>query len=124
MDDHFLAESDCLPNLNTATIAGKVVRVESLQGKVPGLALTISYTKHWPNGGTQDIPIRIYVMGEARLKKLAWMKPGEVALVHGEVTDKNAVYAYQIEWLSKPERQPGEDDAFLTGMQTSQSRDG
>jgi hypothetical protein len=44
-------------------------------------------------------------------------KMGEVVLVKGEVTDKGAVYAHQLEQLSKPERVPGEDDEFLAGMQ-------
>lgn len=47
---------------------------------------------------------------------------GEVVLVHGEVTDKGAVYAHQLEQLSKPERVPGEDEEFLAGMQCYSKR--
>jgi hypothetical protein len=97
-----LTEQDCIPNLNAATIAGKVVKVEPLTGKTPGLALTIGYMKRWPNGGSQEIPIRCYATGAGRIEKLDWLKVGEVVLVHGEVTDKAAVYAHQIEQLSKP----------------------
>jgi hypothetical protein len=119
----FLSEDDCIPNLNTVTVAGKVIRAEPLAGKSVGISFTIGYQKHWPSGGTQEIPIRCYVTGTERVDKLRWLKAGEIVLVAGEVTDKNAVYAHRIEQLSKPEREPGsDDDAYLTGMQ--QSRDG
>jgi hypothetical protein len=124
MDDRFLTEAECAPNLNSATIAGKVMKVEPLTGKTPGLTFVVGYLKYWPNGGTQEIPVRCYVSGAERTEKVkSWLKPGEVVLVHGEVTDRNAIYGHQIKWLSKPERQPGEDDEFLAGVQTSQSRD-
>jgi hypothetical protein len=117
----FLTEADCVPNLNTATIAGKVIKVEPLHGKVPGLTFIVGYMKTWPSGGTQEIPIRCYVSGAARVDQLQWMKPGEVILAHGEITDRNALYCYQVEWLSKPEREPGEGDQYLTGLQRSQA---
>jgi hypothetical protein len=111
-----LTAGGCLPNMNTATIAGKVVTVEPLTGKTPGVAVTIGYMKHWPNGGSQEIPIRCYATGAARIDKLGWLKVGEVVLVHGEVTDKGAVYAHRLEQLSTPARQPGAGDQFLAGM--------
>jgi hypothetical protein len=56
-----------------------------------------------------------------RLEKASWLKVGEVVLVHGEVTDRGAVYAHQVVQLSKPERESGrDDDAYLVGMQSSQ----
>jgi hypothetical protein len=115
----FLTWEECVANMNTATIAGKVLKVETLTGKATGFALTIGYEKRWPNGSVQTIPIRCYVTGAERVEKLSWLKPGECVLVHGEVTDKSAVYAHQLEWLSRPPREPGEDDAYLAGMQTS-----
>jgi hypothetical protein len=120
MED-FLSIEACLPNLNAATIGGQVLTVEALTGKATGLTFTIGYEKHWPNGNVQAIPIRCYVTGAERVEKLRWLKPGEWVLVHGEVTDKSAIYAYQVEWLSRPPREPGEEDAYLTGMLTSQA---
>jgi hypothetical protein len=118
MDD-FLSVEACMPNLNTATIAGKVIKVEELKGKSVGLAFVVGFQKHWPSG-TQEIPIRCYVTGAERLEKLRWLKMGETVLVHGEVTDKGAVYAMQIEQLSKADRDLSEADAYLRGMsQTS-----
>jgi hypothetical protein len=101
MDDSY---EDCLVNLNTVTVAGKVASVEKISGKVPGLVFIISYQKHWPSGGVQEIPIRCYVSGEARIEKLDWLRPGEWVLAHGEVTDKGSIYAHQIEQLSRPSR--------------------
>jgi hypothetical protein len=115
----FLTEADCVPNLNSATLSGKVQKVEALTGKVTGFAFIIGYKKYWPKGAVQTIPIRCYVTGPERVETLGWLKAGEVVLVHGEVTDKGAVYAHQLEWLSKPPREPGEDDAYLAGMLTS-----
>jgi hypothetical protein len=115
MDD-FLSEEDCMPNMNAATIAGKVIKVQPLTGKTTGIAFTVGYTKHWPSGGSQEIPLRCYVTGQERIEKLSWLKAGEMVLVSGEVTDKASVYAYQVEWLSKPERDAGGDDAYLAGM--------
>ena len=109
----FLTWEDCVANLNTATIAGKVLKVESLTGKATGLAFSIGYQKQWPNGNTQTIAIRCYVTGAERVEKSSWLKPGEWALVHGEVTDKGAVYAHQLEWLSRRAREPDADDAYL-----------
>jgi hypothetical protein len=118
----FMTEADCAPNLNSATVAGKVLKVEALTGKATGFVFTIAYEKRWSNGGTQTIPIRCYVTGAERVEKLGWLKPGEVVLAHGEVTDRGAVYAHQVEWLSRPERAPGEDDEFLAGMLESQTK--
>jgi len=49
MDD-FLSVEACMPNLNTATIAGKVIKVEELKGKSVGLAFVVGFQKHWPSG--------------------------------------------------------------------------
>jgi hypothetical protein len=117
MDD-FLSEEACLPNLNTATVAGKVLKVEALTGKVSGFAFTIGYEKHWPNGGVQTVPIQCYATGAERVEQLGWLKPGEVALVRGEITNKAAVFAHQLEWLSKPPREPGEGDVYLAEVPT------
>jgi hypothetical protein len=117
----FLSEADCLPNLNAATIAGKVIKVEALTGKIPGLSFVVGYMKHWPNGGMQEIPIRCYVTGAERTVKLGWLTTGEVVLVHGEVTDKGAVYAHQLEPLSKPARQPDAGDQLLAGIRKAQA---
>jgi hypothetical protein len=54
--------------------------------------------------------------GTERVEKFQWMKPGGVVLIYVEMSDRNAVYAHQIEWLSKPERVPGKNDTFLAGM--------
>jgi hypothetical protein len=116
-----LTYEDCVTNLNTATLAGKVLKVEALTGKATGVAFTVGYEKHWPNGAVQTIPIRCYVTGADRLEKLGWLTAGAWVLAHGEVTDKGAVYAYQVEWLSRPAREPGEDDEFLAGLQRSQA---
>jgi hypothetical protein len=116
MDDTPLTEQDCAPNLNSATIAGKVIKVERLTGKTPGISFVIGYQKHWPSGGVQEIPIKCYVSGEARLEKLGWLKVGEVVLAHGEVTDKGGIYAHQLEQLSTAGR-PSEDvDGFFQRM--------
>jgi hypothetical protein len=111
-----VSEADCMPNMNAATIAGKVLKVEPLSGKTLGLSLVVGYMKHWPNGGSQEIPLRCYATGAERIDKLGWLKAGEVVLVHGEVTDKGAIYAYRLEQLSKPARQPGEGDQYLAHM--------
>jgi hypothetical protein len=115
----FLTWEDCVVNMNTATIAGEVLKVESLTGKATGFAFTIGYQKQWPNGNTQTIPIRCYVTGAERAEKLGWLQPGAWALVHGEVTDKGTVYARQLEWLSRPAREASEDDAYLAGILAS-----
>jgi len=112
-----LSEQDYLPNMNTVVIAGKVIKVEPLTGKTPGLAVTVGYIKHWPNGGSQEIPLCCYVMGTERLEKLGWLQVGEVVLVSGEVTDKGSVYAHRLEPFSKPARQTGEGDQYLAAMQ-------
>jgi hypothetical protein len=123
MDD-FLSEEACVPNLNAATIAGKVtewkpLKISESSGKITALSFTVGYQKTWPNGAVQTIPIRCYVTGEERIEKLGWLKPDEVVLVRGEITNTGSIYALQLEWLSRPEREPGEDDAYLAGMLTS-----
>jgi hypothetical protein len=90
MDD-FLSVEACRPHMNAATIAGKVIKVEPLTGKTAGSAVTVGYTKTWPSGGTQEIPLRCSVTGAERLEKLSWLKAGEVVLVRGEVTNRGAV---------------------------------
>jgi hypothetical protein len=115
----FITWEDCLANMNTATIAGKVLEVQALSGKATGFAFTIGYQKHWPNGNTQTIAIRCYITGAERVEKSSWLKPGEWALVHGGVTDKGAVYAHQVEWLSRPARVSDADDAYLAGILAS-----
>jgi hypothetical protein len=116
MDD-FLSEEACAPNMNAATIAGKVIKVEPLQGKTVGMSFVVGYVKHWPSGGSSEIPLKCYVTGAKRVDKLSWLKAGEIVLIKGEVTDKGAVYAHQLAQLSRHEREPGEDDEFLAGMQ-------
>jgi hypothetical protein len=117
----FLTEEECTPNLNSATISGKVVKVETLTGKATGFVFTVGYEKHWPNGTTQTIRIQCYVTGAERVEKLSWLKAGEWVLAHGEITDRGAIYAHRLEWLSRPERVPGEDDEYLVGIQRSQA---
>jgi hypothetical protein len=53
----FLGEADCASNMNAATIAGKVIKVEPLTGKTLGLSCVVGYQKQWPNGGSQEIPM-------------------------------------------------------------------
>jgi hypothetical protein len=108
----FLSEQDCQPNMNSATIAGKVIKREEFKGKVVGLSFVISYKKTWPSG-VQEIPIKCFVSGQDRIDKLQWLKKDEVILVKGEVTERG-VYAWQIQQLSKASREPGEDDEYLT----------
>jgi hypothetical protein len=87
----FLTEQDCVPNLNVATLAGNIIKVEPLNGKTPGLSFVVGYMNTWPNRGTQEIPIRCYLTRAECVDKAKWLRPGEVVLVHGEVTDKGAV---------------------------------
>ena len=118
----FLTEAECVPNLNSATIAGqlkdwKPVKISKPDGMITALSFRVAYQKTWPNGSTQEIEITCYVTGEERIKKLGWLNhPDEFVLVRGEVTNKGAVYAHQVEWLSKPARERGEDDAYLAGV--------
>jgi hypothetical protein len=112
----FQTEADCAPNLNSATIAGKVIDMKPLTGKTVGFSFVVGYQKHWPNG-IQEIPLKCYVSGAERIEKLGWLKVGEVVLVRGELTDKGSLYGLQIDQLSVPERIPGENDAYLSGMQ-------
>jgi hypothetical protein len=120
MDD-FLSYEDCIANVNIATIAGKVTDWKPVKidpsGMITALSFTIGYQKTWPNGGRSEIPIRCYVTGTERVQRLNWLNdPDPFVLVHGEVTDKGAVYAHQVEWLSRPPRAPGEGDAYLSGV--------
>jgi hypothetical protein len=112
MDDKPLTEAECIPNLNTATIAGKVIEVKPVTGKTPGIAFVIGYQKHWPSG-VQEIPIKCYISGAERVEKLGWLKFGEYALVHGEVTDKGGIYAHQLERLSASGRDSEDPDGFF-----------
>jgi hypothetical protein len=124
MDDTPLTEQECSPNMNTVTIAGKVLKIEQLTGKTPGLAFTVGYQKHWPSGGVQEIPLKCYVSGDSRIEKLGWLKVGEYVLVHGEVTDKGAVYGHQVEQLSATGR-PSEDvDGFFQRIAQETQRAG
>jgi hypothetical protein len=115
MDNTLL--TDCLPNLNAATIAGKVIKFERFQGKSLGLSFVVGYQKHWTSTDVQEIPIRCYVTGAERVEHLRWLKVGEVVVVHGQVTDKGAVYAHQLDRLSAPKWLPDEYDEFLAGME-------
>jgi hypothetical protein len=114
MDD-FLREEDCVPNLNTATIAGKVIKVEPIQGKSVGISFIVGYQKHWPSG-VQEISITCYVSGAERIEKLRWLKVGEVVLARGELTDKGSLYAHQIEQLSTPAKTSEDVDGFFARM--------
>jgi hypothetical protein len=102
--DEFLSEEDCRPNLNNVTLAGKVLKVERLAGKTSGIAFVVSYIKQWPNGGTQEVPIRAYTTGR-RVDTLGWLKPGETVLIRGEIVEKMGVYARELIQLSASERQ-------------------
>jgi hypothetical protein len=86
-----------------------------MKGEVIGISFVIGYVRHWPNA-TQEIPIKCYLTSQERTEKASWLKAGEWALVHGEVTDRGSMYVLQLEHLSKPERVPGEDNEYLTGM--------
>jgi hypothetical protein len=119
MDD-FLTFEDNVINLNTVTLAGKVVSVEKISGKAVGLMFMVAYQKHWPSGNVQQIDIKCYTSGEARLEKLDWLKAGEWALVSGEATNRGNVYAYQIQQLSRPDT--GDDlDAYFARMSENQA---
>jgi len=117
----FLTYEDCVVNMNTGTIGGRVIRVEPLSSKTSGLSIVVAYRKVWPNGGSQEIPLRAYVTGAERVEKLNWLKAGEWILAHGEMTDRGDLYAHRVEWLSRPAREPGDDDAFLAGALESQA---
>jgi hypothetical protein len=95
----FLTEQDCAPNLNSATIAGKVIKVEKVSGKTVGLVFHVGYQKHWKTG-VQEIPIKCYISGAERIEKLNWLKAGAMALVSGEIDSKGSVYAMRVEDLS------------------------
>jgi hypothetical protein len=117
----FQTEADCLPNINNVVVAGKIVQVEPLAGKVVGLRFQLAYQKHWPDGHVQEIRIPCYLTGQARTDKADWLTAGEWVLVRGEVTDRGAVYALQIEQLSKATRSHP-DDAYLQGLDRSHTR--
>jgi hypothetical protein len=65
----FLSEEDCALNLNSCTLAGKVITREALKGKSVNISFVVSYQKQWPSGGVQEIPIRCYVSGQERIEK-------------------------------------------------------
>jgi hypothetical protein len=114
-DSQPLGPEDLMPNLNTATIAGKVIEVKPVTGKTPGIGFVVGYRKHWPSG-VQEIPIRCYISGADRIEKLHWLKFGEYVLVHGEVTDKGGIYAHQLEQLGASGRQSEDVDGFFQRM--------
>ena len=116
----FLEYEDCLANVNSVVLAGRVVKVEPLTGKATGIAFTVGYEKHWPNGQVQTIPIVCYITGPERLAQLRWLQPGEWVLVHhAEVTNTGAVYVNRVEWLSRPPRESGEEDLYLSEAHSS-----
>jgi hypothetical protein len=110
-----LRPEDLMPNLNSCTIAGKVIKIESIQGKAVGISFIVGYQKHWPSG-VQEIPIQCYVSGAERIEKLRWLKAGEVVLAKGEVTDKGGIYAHQVEQLSRSGRASEDIDGFFQRM--------
>ena len=110
------------PNLNSATIAGKIIKVDALKGKSVGISFVVGYQKTWPSGGVQEIPIRCYLTGAERVEKANWLQASEVVVVHGEVTDKGPIYAYRLEQLSKSEYDVSQDDAYVQGMQHNWKR--
>ena len=112
MDDRPLTEEDCAPNMNAATIAGRVIKVEVLTAKTPAISFIVGYQKHWPSG-VQEIPIKCYASGAERIEKLRWLKVGEVVLARGELTDKGSIYAHQIEQLSTPAKTSEDVDGFF-----------
>jgi hypothetical protein len=113
----FLSEEDLAPNLNNAVLAGTVRTVNPLPGKTPGLSFIVRYVKHWPSGDTQEIGIPCYLTGQQRTDQASWLKPGEVVIVQGEVTDRGAIYAHRVQPWSRPAREPGADDEYLAGAQ-------
>jgi hypothetical protein len=112
-----LSEEDSLPNLNTCCLAGTVRTVHPLPGKTPGLSFVVRYLKHWPSGDTQEIGIPCYLTGQQRVEQASWVKPGEVVIVSGEVTDRGAIYAHRVQPWVRPPREPGADDEYLAGAQ-------
>jgi Flp pilus assembly protein TadG len=89
------------PNLNRVLIAGTVGGVSRDKGLV---RFTLSYTKHWPDGGTSTIAIPVVA------KPQEWLKPGMTVLIKGELQRRAMrgtpaedvaleVYGYQVESL-------------------------
>ena len=76
------------------------------------MSFVVGYQKSWPNGATQEIPIPCYVTGAERIAQLGWLKEGAVVVIHGELTDKAAVYAHHLERLSKPDAHRGRTTNF------------
>src|SRR5262245_11076591 len=118
----FLEYEDSVVNMNRATIAGEVLSVEPLKGKAVGVAFTIGYKKDWPNGKHSTERIPCYFTGTEKLEKWMWLKVGEWVVVSGEVNANGGVYAFQLEWLSKPRqtRQPGDDDPYVANMTSTE----
>jgi hypothetical protein len=86
--------------------------------------------RFWVNSNTEiglvsitstSLPIAIpcYLTRAERLEQASWLVTGELVLVQGELTDKAAVYAYQLQQLVRPPCGSGEGDEFLAGMQRS-----
>jgi hypothetical protein len=102
--NNFLTEENGGLNLNSYVGAGRVSRIEPLTGRTPGLAFSIDYQKTWPSGDRDIWPIWCYVAGAERLEQLKWMKVNEMVVVRGEVTNRNNIYAYQVEpWTAPPQ---------------------
>jgi hypothetical protein len=108
------------PNLNTATISGRLTKVEPMSGKTAGMTFEIAYRKTWPNGHTDLISIPCVVTGSERIDKIKSLKVGELVIVRGEATNRGNIYAFDVQpWIS-PVREAG-DDAYIAGMQRSRS---
>jgi hypothetical protein len=47
MVDDFLSEQDCLPNMNSCVLAGKVIKtIETLKGKSVDISFVVGFQKH------------------------------------------------------------------------------
>jgi hypothetical protein len=117
MDDSFLSEENCEPNLNSWVGAGRISKLEPLPGKTPGLAFTVDYRKTWPNGGHDIWPLRCYTSGAERVAQLQWMQLHSMVIVAGEVTNRNTIYARQVQpWTPAPKEDQAawDEDDFPT----------
>jgi hypothetical protein len=99
--DDFSTEDECTPNLNSVTVAGIVGDVSRDKSLV---RFTLSYTKHWPDGGTSTIAIPVAA------KPQEWLKPGMTEVIKGKLQRRAMrgtpaedvaleVYGYQVESL-------------------------
>jgi hypothetical protein len=117
MNNNFLSQEDCAPNVNFWTGAGKVgPTVQYLDEKVPTLRFTVQYQKHWPSGKTSGVGIPCYTSGERVAQLMTWLVPGETVVCQGELSHRSQqgqaggsleVYAHRIERLSIPNDQSG-----------------